>query len=92
MLAAEYDLWTMLYETCLRLYSRHSVCREQEMLEIDQILSTQIRDEEFQNFMMKNVLQDDVSLSSVNFYLKNTKKDYRDELKSLVMSKMNNIA
>ena len=41
--------------------------------------------------MMKNVLQDDVSLSSVNFYLKNTKKDYRDELKSLVMSKMNNI-
>ena len=29
MLAAEYDLWTLLYETCLRLYGRHPECREQ---------------------------------------------------------------
>ena len=58
------------------------------MLEIDQILSTQIRDEEFQNFMVKNIENDDISLSSVNFYLKNTKKDFRDELKPLVMKKI----
>ena len=59
------------------------------MLEIDQILSTQIRDEEFQNFMVKNIENDDdISLSSVNFYLKNTKKDYRDELKPLVIKKI----
>ena len=63
------------------------------MLEIDQILSTQIRDEEFQNFMVKNIENDDdISLSSVNFYLKNTKKDYRDELKPLVIKKIEKVS
>ena len=38
--------------------------------------------------MLKHVEDKDVTLSSINFYLKNTKKDYRDELKPLVMTKV----
>jgi len=61
-------------------------------LEIDQILSAQIKDEECQTFMLKHVADKNVTLSSINFYLKNAKKDHRDEIKSLVMNKIEAIS
>lgn len=32
ILSAEYDLWTLLYETCLKVYARHPITREKSLL------------------------------------------------------------
>lgn len=56
------------------MFCRYENLRVQECIEVDQILSSNIVDAEFQGFLMKNALNPNVSLSSINFYIKNCKK------------------
>ena len=74
VLTAEYETWFLLYDTCLKMFSRYENLRVQECIEVDQILSSNIVDAEFQGFLLKNALNPNVSLSSINFYIKNCKK------------------
>ena len=88
VLTASYELWALLYETSLRVYGRQSACRERGWLEVDQILSSQTPDAEFQAFLLKNAESKHVTLSSINFYLKNSKKEQRAELRPIVEAKI----
>jgi hypothetical protein len=91
VLTAEYETWLLLYETCLKLFSRYDALRDQEAIEIDQILSSAFIDPEFQAFLVRNAHSANVSLSSINFYIKNCKREEREELKPHVLAKIDNL-
>lgn len=88
ILTADYETWLLLYETCLKLYSRYDSLRNQEAIEIDQILSSAFVDAEFQTFLVRNTLEANVSLSSINFYVKNCRREEREELQPHILAKI----
>jgi len=65
--------------------------RQKQWLEIDQILSSQIADSEFQHFIIRNCLCENITLSNINFYIKNSRKEDREELKSHILTKISNL-
>lgn len=88
VLVGQYDTWQMLYETTLKLYCRYQQVRSQQMLQVDQLLSQPYSDSEFQSFLLKNIANAQVSLSSVNFYLRNASWRQREQLRAAVMQKV----
>jgi hypothetical protein len=54
-------------------------------------MTSPLTDQEFQMFIIKNIAEEKVNLSSVNFYIKNCRKEQRDELKPYVLKKIEDL-
>ena len=86
----DYEIWEKLYDVCLKIYSKKGQVRKNKKLEVDQLLEQQNIDNQFINFL-KKVEMEEVNLSSLNFFIKNTPRASREELKPIVMKKIINL-
>lgn len=91
VLTADYETWTALYEATLKLYARCEEARINKWQEVNQILSSSLSDPEFQQFLLRHCLNEKVSLSSINFYLKNSRREEREEVRSVALKKVDEL-